>query len=67
LPARCAYPQFNPDFVLSSFYFYGLHCTFGENAVFSPARYVTWMEGISPDDVRDAILQKRAVITIQGI
>lgn len=29
LPARCAHPQFNPDFVLSSFCFCGLHCTFG--------------------------------------
>lgn len=46
--------------MLSSFHFYGLHCTFGANAVVSPARCVTWMEGISPDDVRDAILKKKS-------
>jgi hypothetical protein len=67
LPARCSHPQFNPDIVLSSFHFYRLHCTFGENSVFAPAGCVTWMEGISADDVREAILQERAMITIQII
>lgn len=41
LPARYAHPQFNPAFVLSSFHFYGLHCTFGENSIVGPARRVT--------------------------
>jgi hypothetical protein len=67
LPARCAHPQFNLDFVLSSFHCYRLHCTFEENSVVAPARCVTRMEGISADDVREAILQERAVITTQII
>lgn len=67
LPARCAHPQFNPDFVPSSFHFYRLHCTFGENSVVAPWRCVTQMEGMSADDVREVILQERPMITIQII
>jgi len=66
LPARCAHPH-NPDFMLSSFHFYRLHCTFGENSVVAPARCVIRMEGVSADDVREAILQERAMITVQII
>jgi len=67
LPGGFAHPQFNADVVLSSFHFYGLHCTFGENSVFALAGCVTWVEWISADDGREAILQERAVITIQII
>jgi len=67
LPARCAHPQFNPDFVLSSFHFYRLYCTFGENSVVAALRCVAQMEEMSADDVRVAILQERPVITIQII
>jgi hypothetical protein len=52
LAARCAHPQVNPDLVLSSFHFCGLHCTVGGEHCCCPRRYVPHMKGISADDIR---------------
>jgi hypothetical protein len=54
----------NPDLVLSSFHFCGLHCTFGENTVVASARCVTQMEGISAADVREDTVQETSVTSV---